>query len=250
MHRAVLPILAITATLLAGCVSSEEQRTRAATDTPHSGQAVAAATENCGNETLDPRFRIDDCTLLIETQDDPALLAAAFNDRGWAYYSLDQNRRSIADLDQSIALDPDNASTHFYRGLAHSALEEYEIAIADFDRAIELDTGHAGAFMRRAMARHDIGQYAAAIRDFDRAAALNPSYEEIYQFRGYSKCRLGRQTQAYDDWMEADRIGDAERRRTYQSIAIDLDYYDGPVDGEPTPQWHSAIAYWAQAQCS
>lgn len=249
MRKALLLMPAIAASVLAGCVSTEQQRGRVATDTSAGGQATVSAAEICGDDTLDPQVRIDSCTVLIDTQNNPALLATAFADRGWAFYGLNQNRRSIADFDQAIALDPTNASAHFYRGMAHAALEDYAVAIADYDRTIALDPAHAGAFMRRAMARHDLGQYAVAIGDFDRAAALNPTYEEIYQFRGYSKCRLGRETQAYDDWMQADRIGDADRRRMYQRIAIDLGHYDGPVDGEATPQWHSAIAYWARVQC-
>lgn len=284
MQTSVLPTLVIAATLLTGCVSSEQQGARHGTDPSSDGRAIVASAENCGDEALDPQFRIDGCTVLIETQDDPALLATAYNNRGgaytdlgqyrearrdldealaldpsmapayvnrgWAFYGLDQNRRAIADFDQAISLDPDRVSAHFYRGMAHAALEEYGVALASYDRAIELDPAHAGAFMRRAMARHDLGQYEVAIADFDRAADLNPTYEEIYQFRGYSKCRLRREAQAYDDWMQADRTGDTDRRRTYQRLATEFGYYDGPLNGEATPEWHSAIAEWARGQCS
>ncbi|MBI4672838.1 MAG: tetratricopeptide repeat protein, partial [Chloroflexi bacterium] len=65
--------------------------------------------------------------------------AAAFNNRGNAYYYLKEYTKAIADYDRALALDPQDAVAYYNRGNAYYALTEYAQAIADYDRALALD---------------------------------------------------------------------------------------------------------------
>ncbi|MEM7443972.1 MAG: tetratricopeptide repeat protein [Pseudomonadota bacterium] len=277
----LFPTLVVS--LLTACVATDGPGELGAVVQSDGSDGLLDAALDCAEPDAAAMVRINGCTVLIDTSDDPDLVATALNNRGVAYFELEryqdalgdfdrlveltptlassyvsrgraysrleERRRAIEDFDQAIALDPYDASAYFNRGHTLSRLEEYEVAIADLDRAIELIPNFSDAYLERGLARHDLGMYYGAIEDYDQAIALNPSFPETYQFRGYSRCRLGFENEAYDDWMQADRVGDADRRSLYQNIATELDYYDGAIDGEATPEWHSAIAYWAQVSC-
>ncbi len=275
--------LAIATAFLGACATSDPPGEPRPADQGYSARDLSQAARDCNDGGDTPQVRIDGCSVVIATQDDQTPLAIALNNRGASYleleryddalsdldeaiamksdiagfyvnraeahYGLDQHRQAIADMDQAIALDPDDPQSYFQRGLSYSRLEQYAAAVADYDRSIALDPAFVFAYQRRGMARHDLRQYRNAIEDFDRAIDLDPTDPESYQFRGYARCRLGQGSLAHDDWLQADRVGDADRRRLYQRIAIDLDYYDGPINGEATQAWLQAIAFQASTTC-
>src|SRR5690348_914188 len=75
------------------------------------------------------------------------------------------NRAMIAQLDERIRQNPDNADAYFDRGAAHSHLEEFENAIADCDEAIRLNPNNAAVYLLRGTAHHRLDHYEKAIAD-------------------------------------------------------------------------------------
>jgi tetratricopeptide (TPR) repeat protein len=72
--------------------------------------------------------------------------AAAYNNRGSAYYYKGDFDRAIADHNQALKLDPKNALAYYNRGSAHRKKDEFERAVADFQEAIRLDPKYAFAY--------------------------------------------------------------------------------------------------------
>ena len=56
---------------------------------------------------------------------------------------------AIADSDQAIALNPDDADAYTHRGLAYVSKGAFDAAIQDFTKAIALNPEHAGAYTNR-----------------------------------------------------------------------------------------------------
>ena len=52
---------------------------------------------------------------------------------------------AIADFNQAIKLNPEDADAYYNRGLARFDLEDYQGAIADFTQAIQLNPDYVGA---------------------------------------------------------------------------------------------------------
>jgi tetratricopeptide (TPR) repeat protein len=73
----------------------------------------------------------------------------ALRARGRAMYYLDRDAEAIADLDQVLALMPDDSYALAYRGAAHMFLEDTDKALIDLDRAIELDPDNSWAVSMR-----------------------------------------------------------------------------------------------------
>ena len=57
--------------------------------------------------------------------------------------------KAIADYDEAIRLNPNDASAYYERGQAWHSKDDLDKAIADYDEAIRLDPRHARAYTIR-----------------------------------------------------------------------------------------------------
>jgi tetratricopeptide (TPR) repeat protein len=134
---------------------------------------------------------IEDCDKAIGVN---PRLAAAFFARADAYrdkaqwdfdaYLVDgvYEDRAIADYDEGLRLEPNNAVAFRNRGFLNTKRQRYDRAIQDFDQAIRLDPNVAAAFVGRAYALRFAGQYDRAIADYRVALTLRldePSRSQI-----------------------------------------------------------------------
>ena len=96
----------------------------------------------------------------------------SFFDQGLAKFQLGQYQDAIADFDQAIQLQPDNADAYYNRGLAKLHLEQFEATILDYDRAVQLQPDNANAYYNRGLAKFHLERYEDAVDDFGRAVLL------------------------------------------------------------------------------
>jgi tetratricopeptide (TPR) repeat protein len=80
--------------------------------------------------------------------------------------------RAIADYDEGLRLDPNNAAAFRNRGFLNTRRQRYDRAIQDFDEAIRLDPNVAASFLGRAYALRFVGQYDRAVADYRKALTL------------------------------------------------------------------------------
>jgi tetratricopeptide (TPR) repeat protein len=64
--------------------------------------------------------------------------ATALYLRGNAYYEKGDYDRAVADLTESVRLDPGHVDPFYLRGLAYDAKNDHDRAIADFGHALQL----------------------------------------------------------------------------------------------------------------
>ena len=98
----------------------------------------------------------------------------AYNNRALAYYAKGNFDHAIVDYDQSIKLDPKNATAFNGRGSAYEAKGDHERAIADYDQAIWLSSEYSYAHFGRGIANFYAGSLAKSLADFNRANELDP----------------------------------------------------------------------------
>ncbi len=95
---------------------------------------------------------------------------------------------ALADLEQAIAIDPNDYGVYIIRGLIRlSPIQDYQGALADFDRAIAIKPTAATAYNGRGRVKHEKKDYQGALADFDRAIAIDPNYASAYNNRGLTK---------------------------------------------------------------
>ena len=73
------------------------------------------------------------------------------------------------------------------RGHAKTSLGQYEEAIADFDQVIQWQSENAYAYISRGQAKANLGQYEEAFADFDQAIQLRPDDAYAYISRGNAR---------------------------------------------------------------
>src|ERR1051325_5788783 len=76
-------------------------------------------------------------------------LANLYNNRGVEYKNTGDPDRAIADYDEAILLNADDADPYYNRAAAWEAKGLLDLAIADYDESIRLDPKKAGAYDSR-----------------------------------------------------------------------------------------------------
>jgi tetratricopeptide (TPR) repeat protein len=96
-------------------------------------------------------------------------------DRGLAAHKQGNTQEAIAQFTQAIKLDPNYTDAYNNRGNAYYDLDDYDKAIADYAQAIKIDPGDADAYNNRGIAYHNLGDYDKAIADYAQAIKLDPN---------------------------------------------------------------------------
>src|SRR5947207_7661953 len=101
-------------------------------------------------------------------------LALAYSNRGVEWKAKGELAKAIADYDDAIKHDPQQAAAYNNRGIAYASAAEYDKAIADYDKAVELNPTYASALNDRGLAYFNAGQQERAIADYDPAIKIEP----------------------------------------------------------------------------
>jgi len=150
---------------------------------------------------------INACTRIIHRgESNLSDLSVAYNNLGLGHAKRGNNDIAVADLDQAINLNPENATAYNNRGFTYNNMGEYDRAIADLDQALGLDPQHATAYNNRGLAYENKGDYDRAIADLSLALSLNPRLVVAYDNRGYAYQRKGVYDRALADYDEAIRL--------------------------------------------
>jgi tetratricopeptide (TPR) repeat protein len=104
----------------------------------------------------------------------------AYNNRGIAWSHKKDYDRAIADFNEAIRLDPNDATAYNNRGWAWSNKKDYDRAIADYSEAIRLDPKYALAYNNRGWAWSNKKDYDRAIADYNEAIRLDPKFASAY----------------------------------------------------------------------
>jgi tetratricopeptide (TPR) repeat protein len=123
-----------------------------------------------------------------------------------AKYKRQDYRGEIADYDQALSIDPDNAAAYHNRGVAREKLRDFQGAIADYDQALRINPNSAAAYFNRGNARSALGDYQGAIADYDQALRINPNFTLAYNNRGLARSDLSDNQGAIADYDQALRI--------------------------------------------
>jgi len=99
-------------------------------------------------------------------------------DHGWACLDKGKYDDAIADFDKAIALDPNDAAAYGNRGNAYYSKGEVDRAIADYTKAIALDPNFADAYTNRGVVYYEKGNKEQTIADFRKVLAIDPSHQD------------------------------------------------------------------------
>jgi predicted O-linked N-acetylglucosamine transferase (SPINDLY family) len=135
-----------------------------------------------------------------------------------------QTQVAIDLFDRALAINPNDAATHYDRGNALLALRRYADALASCERALAIEPGLAEALHNRGIALQALGRPVEALASFERALVVRPDYAEALNNRGNALLDFKRPAEALDSYQRALEIqpdyGDALNGQCAALIAL------------------------------
>jgi protein O-mannosyl-transferase len=110
--------------------------------------------------------------------------------------------RALADFNNSIKLNPNNADVFTGRANIYSLKDEFNLALSDYTKSIELDNKNANTYFNRAGAYNLMKQYDKAIEDYNAALLLNPNLISAKENRSRIYSTIGKYNNAIIDLNE------------------------------------------------
>lgn len=104
----------------------------------------------------------------------------ALNNRGDAYFNLQQIDLAIADFSNAISYNDKYAQAYYNRGNAYGQTGKAKEALSDLNNAIKFEPDNANAYNKRGQANAVLGKTNEAISDFNKALQLKPDLTEVY----------------------------------------------------------------------
>lgn len=112
---------------------------------------------------------------------------AALAHRGMIYHENEEYGLAFNDLNQSLAINPNNPMLWMLRGVILKAQGKYPLAAKDFQKSIELSPKLANAHFNIGLAFHAMNDSQQAIKAFDKAIELDNQRVLWYISRGSAK---------------------------------------------------------------
>jgi tetratricopeptide (TPR) repeat protein len=115
----------------------------------------------------EPDSAMSDLNAALKIQPD---YAGALNDRAWIYMTRGEYDAALQDLNKSASPTTawlTAAVAYYYRGFAYLRLKDYAKAVADLNEAIRRQANNADYYLARGEAQQAQENYDAALRDFD-----------------------------------------------------------------------------------
>ena len=154
-----------------------------------------------------------------------------YTNRGGAYYDLKKYEEAIEDYSQAINLEPNNASYYNKRGNTYYSLKEYEKAINDYSQAISLNSEEPIYYTNRGGAYYDLKKYEEAIEDYSQAINLEPNNASYYNKRGNTYYSLKEYEKAIEDYFQAINLEPNYVSYTYLAkVFYTLKKYDNALE--------------------
>ncbi|MFM2313566.1 MAG: hypothetical protein RLZZ04_2842 [Cyanobacteriota bacterium] len=108
----------------------------------------------------------------IQAQEGDLYPTQVYNNRGITYAKQGDFELAIADFNQAIQINPNDADAYYNRASIYFQLGKDELAIADYKRVIEIDPNNAEAYYNRGIAYAKIGKDELARTNLEKAKQL------------------------------------------------------------------------------
>jgi tetratricopeptide (TPR) repeat protein len=98
--------------------------------------------------------------------------------------------QQLSPLQNSISPGSKNVETYFTQGFKQIELGDFRGAIANFNQVLNIDPNNAYAYLGRGLSRFSLGRYRGAKKDFDKALEITPDIAYAHLFRGFTLVML------------------------------------------------------------
>ncbi len=166
-------------------------------------QTTQSDSDICYDPNASDQATIAACTRVIQTGVTGTKLSDAYNNRATGYMNTNQDDLALADENQAILNNPNNAQAYNNRGLIYVRKALLGSAILDYTQAIRVKPDYAHAYLHRGDAHFVNNEIDLAVVDYTQAIQLEPSDANNYAHRGYAFVSTARYDAAAVDLQQA-----------------------------------------------
>jgi tetratricopeptide (TPR) repeat protein len=113
---------------------------------------------------------------------------SAYINRGWIKHRSTNWSGALADYNQAIAINPRSDVAYNNRGLLKiEKINDYTGALADLNQSIAINGNNASAYNNRGFLKYKQNDAAGSLADYNRSVVLNPKSHSVYNNRGVLK---------------------------------------------------------------
>ncbi|MDP3839452.1 MAG: tetratricopeptide repeat protein, partial [Methylococcales bacterium] len=106
--------------------------------------------------------------------------AAAYLDLGSAFQELQNFNQALASYDRALALKPDYVEAFYNRGNLFLDNQQFDKAVLSYDSALRLKPNDANALHNRGIALKNLQRYDEAVASYGQALAINPDTQFLF----------------------------------------------------------------------
>jgi len=139
---------------------------------------------------------IDDCNAALDINPDSA---AAYSNRGVAYFKQEQYEKAAGDFHEALMQQPLEASLHRLKAYAHYELEQYAAAVQHYTVALKFWHEPALCHEMRGVCYHNLHDFDKALEDLNASIRADPNRPSAYTNRGVVYLTLGEMDKALAD---------------------------------------------------
>lgn len=181
-----VPILALALVLLAAA-----------------GGRAQTPSQICDDPNASDDATITACTQVIQSGVTGTDLAYAYNNRGTGYAGKGRDDLALADYNQALTIDPNDAEAWHNRAAVYFRRGQYDSTVSDDTQAIRVKPAYSHAYAQRGYAYFFMGSDNLALADYDQSVRIDPTYVTAFIRRGYAFVVDGRYADASQDLVHA-----------------------------------------------
>jgi len=170
---------------------------------PAFAQTTQSDSDVCYDPNATDQATITACTRVIQSGVTGAKLSAAYNNRATGYIGTNQDDLALADENQAILYNPNNAQAYNNRGGIYVRKALLGSAILDYTQAIRAKPDYAHAYLNRGDAHFINNELNLAEVDYNQTLQLEPTNVNAYIHRGYVFVTTARYDAAVADLQHA-----------------------------------------------
>ncbi|RIB08964.1 hypothetical protein C2G38_2269334 [Gigaspora rosea] len=107
---------------------------------------------------------------------------------------------SLADLNKSLEIDPNNTVVLNCRGLIYLKMCRYEESLANLNKTLEIDPNHGTALNNRGLTYQKMGRYEESLTDLNKSLEIDPNDVSTLCNRGLTYKKMGKYKKSLADF--------------------------------------------------
>ncbi|RIB24838.1 kinase-like domain-containing protein, partial [Gigaspora rosea] len=110
-------------------------------------------------------------------------LASILRNRGETYRKINRYEESLANLNKSLEIEPNNANALRNRGKTYRNMNRYEESLADLNKSLEIEPNNADALRSRGEIYRIMNGYDELLADFNKLLEIEPNNAEALRWQ-------------------------------------------------------------------